>query len=133
VKFCSYFLLSFFPNPGVDSDPQQSKGLNFSTIQNSQKMVCLLLSHIRRIPTVSLELLEVTTMKHSMNNAIGIQRIVNRYKTHFRVPENLNFYSREDLVAAERKFLKYAIINGGFESTQREKSLGNQVSRRHSA
>ena len=72
-------------------------------------------------------------MKHSINDKAGIQRIVNRYKTHFRVPENLNFYSREDLIAAERKFLKYAIMNGGFESAQREISLGNQMSQRHIA
>jgi hypothetical protein len=62
-----------------------------------------------------------------MNDTIGIQRIVVRYKTRFRVPENLNFYSKEDLVAAERKFLKYAIMNGGFRSMQPERSFGNQI------
>jgi len=68
-------------------------------------------------------------MKKNMKDTIGIQRIVERYKTHFRVPENLNFYSKEDLVAAERKFLKYAIMNGGFESMQPEGSFGRQIPR----
>jgi hypothetical protein len=66
-------------------------------------------------------------MKQHMNDTVGIQRIVKRYKTHFRVPENLNFYSREDLIAAERKFLKFAIMNGGFESKPIENSLGGHV------
>ena len=87
---------------------------------------------MRSLP-ISMEISRVDTMKHSINGEAGIQRIVNRYRTHFRVPENLNFYSREDLIAAERKFLKYAIINGGFESTQHEKSHGNQMSQRHIA
>ena len=68
-------------------------------------------------PTSILEISKVTTMKESMNDTVGIQRILKRYKTRFRVPENLNFYSREDLIAAERKFLKYAIMNGGGVST----------------
>jgi hypothetical protein len=70
------------------------------------------------------KILRATPMKDSINNTAGIQRIIERYKTRFRVPENLNFYSREDLIAAERKFLKYAIINGGFDSKAPEDSLG---------
>jgi len=66
-------------------------------------------------------------MKKNMNDTIGIQRIVKRYKLYFRVPENLNFYSKEDLIVAERKFLKYAIMNGGFESMQPEGSFGSQI------
>ena len=50
-----------------------------------------------------------------------------RYKTRFRVPENLNFYSRKDLIAAERKFLKFAIMNGGFGPIPPENFLGGQV------
>jgi len=57
-------------------------------------------------------------MKTNMHDTAGIQRIVNRYKAIFRIPENLNFYSREDLLTAERKFLKFAIMNGGFDSPQ---------------
>ncbi len=70
-------------------------------------------------------------MKESMNDTAGIQRIIKRYKTHFRVPENLNVYSRKDLIAAERKFLKFAIMNGGFESILAEDFFGSQVPQRH--
>ena len=70
-------------------------------------------------------------MKESMNDTAGIQRILKRYKTRFRVPENLNFYSREDLIAAERKFLKYAIKTGGATSTTTERFPGDQVLQRH--
>lgn len=71
-------------------------------------------------------------MKESMNDTAGIQRIIKRHKTRFRVPENLNFYSRKDLIAAERKFLKYAIMNGGVVSTAAsEDSLGDKELRKH--
>ena len=70
-------------------------------------------------------------MKTNMHATAGIQQIVNRYKALFRIPENLNFYAPEDLMNAERKFLKFAIMNGGFESLQNTESLGNQQPRRH--
>jgi len=79
--------------------------------------------------TLGLKILRVMTMKESLNNAAGIQQIIERYKNRFRVPENLNFYSKEDLVAAERKFLKYAIMNGGFESMQPGDSFGRSLPR----
>jgi hypothetical protein len=66
-------------------------------------------------------------MKPNMHDTAGIQQIVNRYKALFRVPENLNFYSREDLLAAERKFLKYAIMNGGFESLRAADTYGRHM------
>jgi len=72
-------------------------------------------------------------MKSNMNDPAGIQRIVNRYKALFRVPENLNFYSSEDLLRAERKFLKYAIMNGGVDSLQAVDTFGGPLSRRHTA
>lgn len=65
-------------------------------------------------------------MKTQMNDTAGIQRIVSRYKALFRVPENLNFYSEKDLMAAERKFLKFAIMNGGFESGSSGKKLASK-------
>ncbi len=70
-------------------------------------------------------------MKTNMHATAGIQRIVNRYKALFRIPENLNFYAPEDLLNAERKFLKFAIMNGGIESLQTTKSFGNHQTHRH--
>ena len=65
-------------------------------------------------------------MKNNMHDTAGIQRIVNRYKALFRIPENLNFYAPEDLLNAERKFLKFAIMNGGFDSFHTTDSHGKR-------
>jgi hypothetical protein len=46
------------------------------------------------------------------NSTIGIELLVERYKQRFRIPENLNHYSKEDLQEAEKKFVKHCIING---------------------
>jgi hypothetical protein len=101
-------------------------------IQKQRKMVYLLLDPNKKVPTSILKILRVTAMKESVNDTAGIQRILKRYKTCFRVPENLNFYSRKDLIAAERKFLKYAIMNGGFFLTATtEDSLGGQELRKY--
>ncbi len=69
-------------------------------------------------------------MTTNMHATAGIQRIVNRYKALFRIPENLNFYAPEDLLNAERKFLKFALMNGGFESFQTTDSFGGRHSHR---
>ena len=42
----------------------------------------------------------------------GKKALVFRYRKAFRVPENLDFYSRTDFEAAERKFVKYAMDQG---------------------
>ncbi len=70
-------------------------------------------------------------MKTKINGTAGIQRIVNRYKALFRIPENLNFYAPEDLLSAERKFLKFAIMNGGFEFLQPTDSFGSRQTYGH--
>jgi len=42
----------------------------------------------------------------------GIRKLVALYRKQFRIPENLDHYSAEDLLAAERKFIKYALQDG---------------------
>ena len=42
----------------------------------------------------------------------GIKKLTQKYRTIFRVPENLNHYSKQDFHVAERKFLKYALEDG---------------------
>ena len=54
-------------------------------------------------------------MKNNTNENPGVARLVNEYKKLFRIPENLNFYSKEDYHQAERKFLKYALYTGRVE------------------
>jgi len=49
--------------------------------------------------------------KDSKDN-IGIKRLLKKYRDLFRVPENLNYYSKADYKIAEKKFLKYALLEG---------------------
>ena len=51
------------------------------------------------------------TQKDSKKNA-GIKSLVKKYRAMFEIPENLNHYSEADYKIAEKKFLKYAILEG---------------------
>lgn len=42
----------------------------------------------------------------------GIDRIVEKYRQQFRVPENLDHYSENDFHEAERQYLRYCLTNG---------------------
>jgi hypothetical protein len=42
----------------------------------------------------------------------GIEQLVDRYRAIFHVPENLKYYSKDDYLAAEKKFIKYALMEG---------------------
>jgi hypothetical protein len=42
----------------------------------------------------------------------GIQLLVRKYRAMFEIPENLNHYSEKDYKMAEKKFLKYAMLEG---------------------
>ena len=54
-------------------------------------------------------------MRHASTPKSGIQQLLTRYRDMFRIPENQNHYSEEDLRAAERKFLKFALEHHGLE------------------
>jgi hypothetical protein len=49
--------------------------------------------------------------KDSKQNA-GIKSLVKKYRAIFEIPENLNYYSEADYKRAEKKFLKYAMLQG---------------------
>jgi hypothetical protein len=52
-------------------------------------------------------------MKHKISkNREGIQLLVKKYRDMFQIPENINHYSEADYKIAEKKFLKYAILEG---------------------
>ena len=57
-------------------------------------------------------------MKNNRSHNSGIQLLLDRYRTAFRIPENLEHYSEEDYKRAERRFLKYAIEYGPIESRE---------------
>lgn len=42
----------------------------------------------------------------------GIDRIVDKYRQQFRVPENLDHYSDNDYHDAERQYLRFCLTNG---------------------
>jgi len=43
----------------------------------------------------------------------GLELLLQKYKRIFRVPENLNYYSKTDYQIAEKKFLKYVLARTG--------------------
>lgn len=49
--------------------------------------------------------------RDSKQNA-GIKSLVKKYRAMFKIPENFNHYSEADYKIAEKKFLKYAILEG---------------------
>ena len=57
-------------------------------------------------------------MMNNRNHNSGIQLLLDRYRTAFRIPENLEHYSDEDYKRAERCFLKYAIKKGPIENRE---------------
>ena len=54
----------------------------------------------------------VIEMKSAKKENSSVQKLVDSYKKAFRIPENLNFYSKEDFKRAERRFVKIAIRLG---------------------
>lgn len=47
----------------------------------------------------------------------GIRLLIQRYRSEFRRPENTNFYSENDLKAAEKKYVKFCLTgNPGSDS-----------------
>ena len=42
----------------------------------------------------------------------GVKLLRDRYRKKFRVPENMNFYSKKDLKKAEKKYVKLCLITG---------------------
>jgi hypothetical protein len=63
--------------------------------------------------------IQVITMEKPVHGNSGIKLMVKKYRKAFRVPENLDFYSEEDFILAERKFLKYALLQGKSATTSR--------------
>ena len=65
-------------------------------------------------------------MKSDSRNTIGIQLILNKYRKIFRTPENLDYYTKEDFKAAERKFLKWVLAEG---ASNINRQIGDTLSR----
>jgi len=52
-------------------------------------------------------------MGKNSNENENLRLLVEYYRSEFRTPENLYYYSPEDLKIAERRFLKFKLI--GYE------------------
>ena len=42
----------------------------------------------------------------------GVKLLKERYRKKFRIPENMDYYSKEDLKKAEKKYVKLCLIKG---------------------
>lgn len=42
----------------------------------------------------------------------GIDRLVEKYRRQFRIPENLNHYTEADFQQAEREYLRFCLGRG---------------------
>ena len=49
-------------------------------------------------------------MKEKSVDDSGIKLLLRKYRKIFQISENLNYYSDEDYKIAERKFIKYALV-----------------------
>jgi hypothetical protein len=54
----------------------------------------------------------------------GIQSLMMYHKRSFRIPENINYYSEKDFKAAEKKYLKHCLSNGGATLTSGSSKTG---------
>lgn len=48
----------------------------------------------------------------------GLERLIRECRKRFRIPENLNHYSDEDLREAEKKFLKLCLLAGSWRNSE---------------
>lgn len=44
----------------------------------------------------------------------GLRLLINKCRENFRIPENLEHYSANDLRDAEKKYVKYCLNDGGY-------------------
>jgi hypothetical protein len=51
-------------------------------------------------------------MTNSSKNASGLSMLIEEYRKRFRIPENLEYYSKEDFQEAEKKYIKYRLYHG---------------------
>jgi hypothetical protein len=55
--------------------------------------------------------MEVTVNKKLLQTT-GAKLLVKKFKNNFRIPENINYYSKEDYQRAEKKYLRFCLTTG---------------------
>jgi hypothetical protein len=58
------------------------------------------------------------TMVEETSGKTGLELLIRECRKRFRIPENLNHYSAEDLREAEKKFLKLCLIAGSWRNLE---------------
>ena len=48
----------------------------------------------------------------------GVKLLRQMYRKKFRIPENIDYYSKEDFKKAEKKYVKLCLLNGNCEIDQ---------------
>ena len=66
-------------------------------------------------------------MEKGLEKNDGFGLLVGKYREIFRIPENVNHYSDKDFKMAERKFLKYALM----EQSEGRKEVFKIIRSRH--
>ena len=56
--------------------------------------------------------MDQNTLEMNPGNLTGIELLIRKYRQLFRIPENLNHYTKKDFQSAERKFVKWALAGG---------------------
>lgn len=51
--------------------------------------------------------------KPQLSETSGMDRLVEKYRRQFRIPENYDFYSEDDYQSAERQYLRFCLMRGG--------------------
>ncbi len=54
---------------------------------------------------------EVTVNKKPLQTT-GAKLLIKKFKNNFRIPENINYYSKEDYQRAEKKYLRFCLTTG---------------------
>ena len=51
-------------------------------------------------------------MPERMVRCLGIQRLIEKYKQEFELPENLNYYSKQDYLDARKQYVAFRLKIG---------------------
>ena len=68
-------------------------------------------------------------MNKKPSQTIGTKLLVKKFRNNFRIPENINYYSKEDYQRAEKKYLRFCLTTGMCEDRRRIINIDGDKSR----
>lgn len=51
-------------------------------------------------------------MEYESRHETGLEKLIDKYRDTFRIPENLDYYSEEDLPKVEKKYIHFCLTTG---------------------